>query len=252
MARYIENLNECTDPTTGDFMQVVDASAGATDKDRKVNISRFAILANAQTFTSGQTFAPAANTTAITITTPSSQGAAAISVGAGDNSSSHGPYVSINRNSNASTPAAGFLYIAARTGTMVSIWIDNTGVARLSTAGAPTNATDTGGTVIGSQTSYAALKEDISPWDGAGALDAVLACKLFSYRFKTDESRRQYHGIVINDDDRGAWFSENDSENQTPALNERNLFGHLIAAIQSQQEQIEALTARVNDLAARG
>jgi len=55
MARYIENLNSCTDPTSGDYFWVVDASAGATDKDRKVNVGLFAQLAVANTFTNDQT-----------------------------------------------------------------------------------------------------------------------------------------------------------------------------------------------------
>lgn len=57
MPRYIENLNECTDPTTGDFLLITDASAGATDKDRKVNISRFGMLANTNAFTGQTSFA---------------------------------------------------------------------------------------------------------------------------------------------------------------------------------------------------
>lgn len=56
MPRYIENLNECTDPVSGDFMWLVDASAGSTDKDRKVDVGKFARLAVAQTFTATQTF----------------------------------------------------------------------------------------------------------------------------------------------------------------------------------------------------
>jgi hypothetical protein len=56
MARYIEDLNECTDPVSGDFMWVVDASAGGTDKDRKVDVGKFARLAVAQSFTATQTF----------------------------------------------------------------------------------------------------------------------------------------------------------------------------------------------------
>lgn len=56
MARYIENLNECTDPVSGDFMWLVDASAGSTDKDRKVDVGKFARLAVAQSFTATQTF----------------------------------------------------------------------------------------------------------------------------------------------------------------------------------------------------
>ncbi len=57
MARYLEQLNECTDPVSGDFLQIYDASSGATDKDRKVNISRFPILANANAFANKNSFA---------------------------------------------------------------------------------------------------------------------------------------------------------------------------------------------------
>lgn len=42
MPRYIENLNECTDPVSGDYLWIVDASAGSTDKDRRVNVGKFA------------------------------------------------------------------------------------------------------------------------------------------------------------------------------------------------------------------
>ncbi len=42
MPRYIEQLNECTDPATGDYLWVVDSSAGATDKDRKLALSSLA------------------------------------------------------------------------------------------------------------------------------------------------------------------------------------------------------------------
>ena len=56
MPRYIEDLNECTDPVSGDYMWLVDASAGSTDKDRKVDVGKFARLAVAQTFTATQTF----------------------------------------------------------------------------------------------------------------------------------------------------------------------------------------------------
>lgn len=40
MARYLEQLNECTDPVAGDYLPIYDASAGATDKDRKVDAKR--------------------------------------------------------------------------------------------------------------------------------------------------------------------------------------------------------------------
>jgi len=272
MTRYVEQLNECTNPTSGDYLGIYDDSAGATDKDRKVNISRFAVLANSQSFTAEQTFAPSAtNINAVKASMPASNTAYAfmayynavyrfgvysraalslVELFSDDlGNTIAGPYVSVGRNSNATVPSAGSVQLYNRSGTPYSLWVDASANLRIHTAAPASAANDTAGTVVGAQTSWAELKEDIAPWDdNRAALDAVLACRLFSYRFKTDETRRQYHGIVITDEDRGAWFSENDADNQTPALNERNLFGHLIAAIQAQQAQIEELKAKVEEL----
>ncbi|MCE7982549.1 MAG: hypothetical protein DYG89_15265 [Caldilinea sp. CFX5] len=57
MPRYLEQANECTDPVGGDWLWIVDASAGATDRDRKLNAGRLAILANANAFTNKNSFA---------------------------------------------------------------------------------------------------------------------------------------------------------------------------------------------------
>lgn len=51
MARYIENLNTCSDPTSGDYLWIVDANASASDKDRKVDVGKFALTATANVFT---------------------------------------------------------------------------------------------------------------------------------------------------------------------------------------------------------
>lgn len=267
MARYITDLNECSDPTSGDYLLVTDASAGATDKERKLNLSKLAILANAQSFTGAQTFAPTGtSTTPVAINLPASTTARGLDVSYNgtlrsyitaqatattiglentDGGSSVGPRILLGRNSNASTPSAGQILFYDKDNDFNSVWVDGSGNLRIWQANQTTNATDTSGTVVGAQTSYAALKTDISPWDGAGALDAVVALPLHSYRFIEDESARQYRGIVITDNDRGAWFSFNDNEGQTPALNERNLFGYLIAAIQQQQVQIDKLRQQV-------
>lgn len=55
MPRYIENLNSCSDPTSGDYLWLVDASASASDKDRKVDVGLFARLAAANVFSGAQT-----------------------------------------------------------------------------------------------------------------------------------------------------------------------------------------------------
>lgn len=44
MPRYIEQLNECTDPDSADWLWIMDNSAGATDKDRKLSVAKVALL----------------------------------------------------------------------------------------------------------------------------------------------------------------------------------------------------------------
>ena len=55
MPRYIEQLNENTTPATGDWLWIVDVSAGATDQDRKLSVGKLALLATANVFTAAQT-----------------------------------------------------------------------------------------------------------------------------------------------------------------------------------------------------
>ena len=66
MARYIENLNECTDPVSGDYLWIVDAS-GSTDKDRKVDIAKFGMVNATTTWTPALAFGGAS--TGITYST---------------------------------------------------------------------------------------------------------------------------------------------------------------------------------------
>lgn len=54
MARYIENLTSCTDPTSGDYLWISDANGGA-DRDRKLDVGLFPRLDAANTFTAAQT-----------------------------------------------------------------------------------------------------------------------------------------------------------------------------------------------------
>lgn len=243
---YREQLNECTDPVSGDWLEITN-TGNATDKEQKVNAGKFGILANTATWTATQTFTPAVGAYGIVITTPTNQSFPGIYVGLANNGTSYGPYIVIDRNNNGSTPASGFIQIVNRTGTGHNVWVDSSGNLRIGTT-APTNAQDTSGSVVGAQTSYVGLKTDITEWtDTTEALNAVLSLPLFSYKFKSGDGR-QYRGIVIDDVDRGAWFSENDAENQLPSLNERNLFGYLIGAVQALSAQIEALKAEVEKL----
>jgi len=52
---YITDLDACTDPITGDYLLIADASASAGNRDRKVDVSEFALTERENTFTSTQT-----------------------------------------------------------------------------------------------------------------------------------------------------------------------------------------------------
>lgn len=252
-----EQLNECTDPQPGDWGEITDLSAGSTDRDRKVDYGKFAILAFANLFTALQTFNAGivSNPTGIgvvgiNITQPVGFTVGGVVVNNVNNGSSFGPFIVIGRNNNGTTPAAGFLRMRGKTGNDNDVWVDSSatpGVIRVGNSTTTTN--DTAGSVVGAQTSWVEFKEDIEVWDEPQqALDAILAARLFHYHLKGDETKRQYSGLIIHEEDRGAWYSENDGEHQVPALNERNLFGYLIGAIQAQQAQLLELRAEVERL----
>lgn len=239
-----------------------------------------ALLGKDQTFTETNIFAPAgtaATDRAIYIQMPAGSTAQAlraeynalasfgITVGAAESQITFanrdlgnniaGPFILFGRNTNAGAEgnAVGTIRIIDVGGTSYSIWPDDTGVLRIHTAaptgssGSPT-VSDTAGTVVGTQTSWHELKQNIvERLTRDDLLDAVLGLRLYDF-----DMRGEHHtGLVIFEDDRDAWFVENAESQQIPALNERSLFGHLIGAIQAQQAQIEALTQRLTQLEAR-
>lgn len=172
-----------------------------------------------------------------------------------DGGAGSGSFVALGRNSNGSTPSAAYLQMQQGDGDQSVMWVDGSANLRIGTAG-PTSATDTSGTVIGTQTSWHELKDNIEEWDEAGALAAIQGLTLYSYQMIEDGQKNfngekpTYKGIVITEEDRtnNAWFGLGYGENQIPVLNERNLFGYILAAIKEQATQIEALTARVEAL----
>lgn len=174
-----------------------------------------------------------------------------------DNGASVGPRILLQRNSNGSTPAPGLILFYDLSGDFHSVWVDNADQLRIWKNNQPTNATDTSGTVVGTQVSWFEEKDVLGGEpDGKELLQAVLAVKLYDYQLKadgqqkSDGSKPTYTGLVITQENRdnNAWFANNLGQGQTPVLNERNLFGYLIGAIQAQQDQIEQLTKRVEQL----
>lgn len=245
MARYIENLNECTDPTSGDYMWVVDASAGSTDKDRKVDVAKFPRLAVANTFTAAQTISLASPTLTITPTS----GYARITLTAYDNTTGIGANVFIQRNSNATTPAAGLLLIHDLNGTARRIWPDSSGNLRIGTTD-PTNANDTSGTVVGAQTSHRDYKEIAgAPVSDEAALSFVINAayqvKRFTYKSGAFNGE-EFSGLVLDGSTRHRYGQDADAEHPAgKSLNTINAIGDLFLAVRELTRRIDALGEKV-------
>ena len=264
-------------PSTGKASIFIDSTGRLSLKDDDGNTDTMAVLATAQTFTAAQTIAPTSTSAhGLEFNMPASTTGNALRMSynsvlrfqlSNDADDSFAQFVNVDlgndvtapffrngRNSSAGAvgPSAGtFRYVSAG-GTTYSTWVDASGNLRIHTAaptgssGAPT-VSDTAGTVVGTQTSWHELKQNIVERLGRDELlDAVLNLRLYDF-----DMRDEHHtGLVIYEDDKGAWFTENAGPQQVPSLNERSLFGHLIGAIQAQQAQIEALTQRITQLEA--
>lgn len=257
MTRYIEDLNENTAPGAGDYLLCYDASAGSTDKDRKVNISKFAVLANANTFSNTQTMGPSTvSVIPLVVNSPTSASVVALDfqqattpyarffppalsensllIATRDMSALRGPGIAIGRNSNGSTPAAGRLILTARDDTSYRIWPDVSGNLRIWGAGDPTYANDASGTVVGAQTSSLDSKDVIGEFTNYdGALAAILATPLHDFKYKSGAyNGERFTGIIT---DYAPIFGM-DRDKEHPAgksLNDITGFGYTIAALKA-------------------
>jgi hypothetical protein len=232
MARYIENLNTCSDPTSGDYLWIVDASASSSDKDRKVDAGLFAQRGVANTFTATQTIA-------------SATGASSLGLTGTDNGTNWGGNISCGRNTNASTPAAGFLQMVDKGSQAYNVWPDDTGALRIHTA-LPTNANDTAGTVVGTQTSSLDSKDVL---DGITSIEDVLAAvragaeavRRFTYKSGAFNNE-DFEGVVV--DFAPRYGMDRDAGHPAgKSLNEIVIIGDLLRAVDNLAQRVAGLEA---------
>ncbi len=232
MTRYIEDLNENTAPVSGDYLLCYDASAGSTDKDRKVNVSKFAVLAVANAFTTTQSFSYAAGTAVNQ----------AIDLPSQANGTGWGPFISIGRNTNGSTPAPGWIRIFEADGGSCEIFPDNSGIWRTTEGNAPSSAVFPSATVVGSQSSSLDTKDVISEFtDYDGALAAILAAPLYDFTYKNKRFNGEKFTGIITDYSPIFGMDRDVAHPGGKALNEVTAFGYTAAAIKAIIRRIEQL-----------
>ena len=212
-------------------IKTVDGTGSGLDSDLLdgKEATDFAQLGAANSFTENQTISKANPTVSITPTS----GKAALNLGSGDSGSSWGGAVSIGRNSNASTPAAGFLQMVDKGNQAYNIWADDSGVLRINTA-LPTNANDTAGTVVGSQSSSLDSKDLL---EGVSSIEDVLAAvqrgaeavRRFTYKSGAYNGE-EFEGVVV--DYAPRYGEDRDADHPSgKSLNLINVVGDLLRAV---------------------
>jgi hypothetical protein len=169
--------------------------------------------------------------------------AAVLEMTGGDNGASYGNYISIQRNINASTPAAGFIYMYDKSGTAYAIWPDDSGVLRINNAD-PTFANDAAGARVGEQTSSLDAKHIVgAPLDIADVLVAVQAgadaVRRFTYRSGA-YGGEEFSGVVTDFAPRYGM----DCDEAHPAGRSLNLItvvGDLLMAVANLTERVAGL-----------
>jgi hypothetical protein len=162
-----------------------------------------------------------------------------------DNGASIGNRLLLERNSNSTTPAAGLLALRNLGNTLYRIWPDASGNLRIHTAN-PTNANDTAGVVVGTQTSSAAAKDiDDELPDWRQSIDhitaAVQAGALRSWRYKSGAYNGEHYPIGIVTD-----YAERYGQDKNRSLNIPVAIGDLMGAVATLAERVEQLEKNLN------
>jgi len=147
-----------------------------------------------------------------------------------------GPHLIITRNTSGNG-APGVLQLAARNGGLSSLWTDTTGVIRVGTS--PTEASgDTGGTVVGAQTSTWESKDIFGREnDTAGALAELLQTPVYRFSYKSGAyNGQQFVGITTR-------TSPLFGMDQGRSFNPVTSFGVTVLAIQELERRVRALEA---------
>jgi hypothetical protein len=160
-----------------------------------------------------------------------------------------GTYLYLGRNTSGNG-SPGVIYFIDRQGVGGAVWMDTSDVLRIGSApeedGAPA---DTGGTVIGTQTSTRASKQVFGEYvDYAAKLRQILDTPLYDFTYRNGRYNGQrFVGLVT---DEAPWFGlDRDAEYpQGKSLNDIELFGALIASTKVLYAELEQQKAEIAEL----
>lgn len=145
-----------------------------------------------------------------------------------------GSSINIGRNSSGSG-APGAINMVSRTGAVSAIWVDTSGVVRVGTT--PTEASgDTGGTIVGTQTSARASKHIVGEVrDAAAAMAIMRATPIYQFTYRDGRYNGEtFYGITTDD---SPLFGMDGGRSFNPVT----AFGATVLALRNLDERLAAL-----------
>lgn len=158
-----------------------------------------------------------------------------------DNGTGLGSGLHADRNSNASTPAPGWLGLSQSDGTMKYLWVDTSGNLRIHTT-SPSSAGgvgDTAGTVVGTQTSSLTSKDLLGQIaNTASAMDIIRRTPVYAFTYKNGAYNGEvFYGIVTE-------YSPLFGMDAGKSFNPVTAFGATVLSLQDLDARVRALEAR--------
>lgn len=152
-----------------------------------------------------------------------------------------GKILTLGRNTSGSG-APGQLVLEARNGAGSGfIWVDTTGVVRVGTSAATEVGGDTGGTVIGTQTSTRASKHILGQVNhlAPSAMDLVRKTPIWAFTYKSGSFNGEtFYGVTTDD---SPLFGMDAGKSFNPV----NAFGATVLALQDVDRRVQDLEARL-------
>lgn len=152
-----------------------------------------------------------------------------------------GAYLAAGRNSSGGG-APGMLRVTDKAGTDQGVWSDSTGVLRIG-ATFPSEATgDTGGTIVGTQTSTRDTKNILGGFtDYRGALDAILRAPIYLFTYKGGRFGATVFTGIVADEFPQVMMDPSPDHPEGRSFSPVSAFGYTAAAIKALQQEIDAL-----------
>lgn len=170
-----------------------------------------------------------------------------ISIASANLGNTFGPWINVGRNTYGSGTRAGWIRLTRKDGVGGDLWVDASGNLRIGAD--TTSASDTGGTVVGTQTSSLDSKHIIEPFiDYTIALTAIVDAPLYDFTYKSGAFNGQRFTGIVTDYAPIFGMDRDEAHPAGKSLNTISAHGYTFAAIKALHTRVEQLESQVRTL----